>query len=65
MGIGRDERSEDRRGYRNGHETRRIATELGPQTLDVPRGRIVGEDGSTREFRSDLDGPKPLQPVVP
>ena len=54
LGIGRYERSADRRGYRNGHETRRITSELGPQTLDVPRGRIVGEDGSTREFRSEV-----------
>lgn len=41
LGTGRYERSEERRGYRNGHETRRITTELGPQTLEVPRGRIV------------------------
>ncbi len=54
LGSGRYERSEERRGYRNGHETRRITTELGPQTLQVPRGRIVGEDGSTKEFRSEV-----------
>jgi putative transposase len=41
LGTGRYERSEERRGYRNGHETRRITTEVGPQTLEVPRGRIV------------------------
>ena len=45
LGTGRYERSEERRGYRNGHETRRITTELGPQTLEVPRGRIVEDDG--------------------
>ncbi len=54
LGTGRYERSEERRGYRNGHETRRITTELGPQTLEVPRGRIVEEDGSTREFQSEV-----------
>ena len=54
LGSGRYERSEDRRGYRNGHETRRITTELGPQTLQVPRGRIEGDDGSTREFQSEV-----------
>lgn len=54
LGTGRYERSEERRGYRNGHETRRITTEVGPQTLAVPRGRIVEEDGSTREFQSEV-----------
>ncbi len=54
LGSGRYERSEDRRGYRNGHETRKITTELGPQTLQVPRGRIEGDDGNTREFQSEV-----------
>lgn len=54
LGTGRYERSEKRCGYRNGHETRRITTEVGPQTLAVPRGRIVEEDGSTREFQSEV-----------
>ncbi len=54
LGSGRYERSKARRGYRNGHETRRITTELGPQTLQVPRGRIVEDDGSTSEFRSEV-----------
>jgi transposase-like protein len=54
LGTGRYERSEERRGYRNGHETRRVTTEVGPQTLAVPRGRIVEDDGSTREFRSEV-----------
>jgi transposase-like protein len=54
LGSGRYERCEQRRGYRNGHETRRITTELGPQTLEVPRGRIVDDDGSTKEFRSGV-----------
>jgi putative transposase len=54
LGTGRYERSEERRGYRNGHSSRRITTELGPQTLEVPRGRIVEEDGSTREFQSEV-----------
>ncbi len=54
LGSGRYERCEERRGYRNGHETRRITTEFGPQTLQVPRGRIVGDGGSTKEFRSEV-----------
>ena len=54
LGSGRYERCEERRGYRNGHETRRITTELGPQTLQVPRGRIADDDGKTREFQSEV-----------
>ncbi len=52
LGTSRYERGETRRGYRNGHQTRRITTVVGAQTLEVPRGRIVDPDGSTREFRS-------------
>jgi transposase-like protein len=54
LGTGRYERSEERRGYRNGHQTRRITTELGAQMLEVPRGRVVEDDGSTREFQSQV-----------
>lgn len=54
LGTHRYERSEERRGYRNGHERRRITTEVGPQTLEVPRGRVIEEDGSTREFQSEV-----------
>ncbi len=52
LGTGRYERGEARRGYRNGHQTRRITTAVGAQTLEVPRGRIVDADGSSRELRS-------------
>jgi transposase-like protein len=41
LGKGRYERGDARRGYRNGHQARRITTAVGAQTLDVPRGRIV------------------------
>jgi putative transposase len=54
LGSGRYERSEQRRGYRNGHQTRMITTELGARTLQVPRGRVVEGDGSTREFQSEV-----------
>ncbi len=37
LGTGRYERGEARRGYRNGHQTRRITTAVGTQTLGVPR----------------------------
>ncbi len=52
LGTGRYERREARRGYRNGHQKRRITTAIGTQTLTVPRGRIVGPNGSSSEFRS-------------
>ena len=52
LGTGRYERGEARRGYRNGHQSRRITAAVGTQTLGVPRGRIVEPEGSRREFRS-------------
>ncbi len=52
LGTGRYERGRTRRGYRNGHQTRRVTTAVGTQTLEVPRGRIVDPDGSSSEFRS-------------
>ncbi len=52
LGTGRYERGDARRGYRNGHQTRRITTAVGTQALEVPRGRIAEPDGSSREFRS-------------
>ncbi len=52
LGTGRYERGEGRRGYRNGHQTRRITTAVGTQTLTVPRGRMIEPDGSSREFHS-------------
>ncbi len=37
LGTGRYEHGEARRGYRNGHQTRRITTAVGTQMLAVPR----------------------------
>lgn len=54
LGSGRYERSPARQGYRNGHDRRRITTAVGTQELDVPRGRVVGEDGTPEEFRSEI-----------
>ena len=48
------ERVDDRRGYRNGVEERSITTTAGTRKVQVPRGRVVEKDGSTREFRSEL-----------
>ena len=54
LGTGRYERGAARRGYRNGHQTRRITTAVGAQMLEIPRGRMVDPDGSSREFRSQV-----------
>ncbi len=54
LGSGWYERSEGRRGYRNGSEERQVTTTAGSQRLRVPRGRLVGPDGSQREFRSEV-----------
>ena len=49
LGCDRYERNGQRRGYRNGSQKRRVTTAQGLQALDIPRGRIVGQDGNTRE----------------
>lgn len=48
------ERSQGRRGYRNGARERLVTTEAGTRVLRVPRARVAQEDGSTREFRSEV-----------
>ena len=54
LGVDRYERAETRRGYRNGSERRELTTEMGPVSLDVPRGRLETPDGSTAEFQSSI-----------
>ena len=55
LGCGSYERGEDRRGYRNGAETRRVMTSVGTRELRVPRARVRDEEtGETTEFRSEL-----------
>jgi len=54
LGSERYERNDQRRGYRNGVERRRVTTEAGTRELAVPRGRVVEEDGTTSEFRSEV-----------
>ena len=55
LGRGSYERAEDRRGYRNGAETRRVTTSVGTRELRVPRARVRDEEtGETTEFRSEL-----------
>ena len=45
LGCGSYERAEDRRGYRNGAETRRVTTSVGTRELRVPRPRPVPKLG--------------------
>lgn len=41
-----------RQGYRHGRRERTLTTSLGPATFTMPRARLVGEDGTSREWRS-------------
>ena len=50
----RHERTDHRRGYRNGIVERTITTTDGTRTVKVPRGRVVDRDGATHEFHSQL-----------
>lgn len=50
----RHQRTDERCGYRNGSEQRRLTTAVGTRSLRVPRGRLFGERGSTTEFQSQL-----------
>jgi len=54
LGCGRYERSGERVGYRNGKQQRTITTAYGPKDLEIPRGRLVSEGGTSEEFRSQI-----------
>jgi transposase-like protein len=54
LGSTRYERSDSRRGYRNGSEKRTVTTSLGAEEIDIPRGRVFKPDGETAEFQSEL-----------
>ncbi|MFQ5931993.1 MAG: IS256 family transposase [Nitrospiraceae bacterium] len=55
LGCGRYQRVDQRRGYRNGAEKRRVTTALGTREIRVPRARLFDEEsGGTKEFRSEL-----------
>jgi transposase-like protein len=54
LGSDRHERTEQRRGYRNGTVERSLTTPEGTRTVTIPRGRIAGRDRETREFHSQL-----------
>lgn len=54
LGCERHERCEGRRGYRNGTQRREITTANGLQALDIPRGRLWNDDGTTTEFQGEV-----------
>ena len=54
LGSERHERTDDRRGYRNGTMARTVTTPEGTRTITMLRGRIVAADGTTEEFHSRL-----------
>jgi putative transposase len=54
LGSNRHERTDGRRGYRNGSVERNLTTSDGARTVIVPRGRIAGRDDTTTEFHSQL-----------
>lgn len=55
LGCSRYERVDQRHGYRNGAERRRVTTALGTRELRVPRARLFEEEsGGTKEFHSEL-----------
>jgi len=54
LGCRSHERTDARRGYRNGCEHRTLTTEVGTREIRVPRGRLHREDGTTAEFRSEV-----------
>ena len=41
-----------RHGYRHGHRERSLTTSVGATTIDMPRARVQGADGSSREWQS-------------
>lgn len=43
---------EQRRGYRHGYRDRTLTTSVGPTTFSMPRGRVKGGDGGSREWGS-------------
>lgn len=42
---------EARHGYRHGHRERTLTTSLGPATIQMPRARLRGGDGTTIEWQ--------------
>ncbi len=54
LGSARHERTDSRRGYRNGIIERTVTMPDGTRTITLPRGRVIAENGITQEFHSRL-----------
>jgi len=54
IGALRHQRTTGRSGYRNGHTTRTVVTEVGPVDLAVPRARLDDGAGGTHEHRTAI-----------
>jgi putative transposase len=52
LNRGRYERAGPVQGHRHGHRDRQVLGTFGPTTVSVPRARLVGADGTTREWRN-------------
>jgi transposase-like protein len=53
LGRGRYERPSDgAKGHRNGHRERQVIGTFGAETVKVPRGRLIDDDGQASEWRS-------------
>jgi transposase-like protein len=48
------ERTDDRRGHRNGTQVRTITAAGGSREVRIPRGRLIDDEGTTSEFRSEI-----------
>jgi putative transposase len=55
LGAGRSARvGSVRAGYRHGKRERTLSTSLGATTIAMPRARLEGADGKSREWRSRM-----------
>ncbi len=54
LGRLRHGRAEGAKGYRQGHRPRTVIGSFGRVEPSMPRARVRGEDGRSREFRSSL-----------
>jgi len=54
LGASPSSRVEGRLGYRHGVRDRTLTTSLGPTTIGMPRGRLVDEEGGSREWQSQV-----------
>src|SRR3954471_19928084 len=48
----RSERAGPAAGHRHGHRDRQILGTFGPTAVSVPRARLAGADGTTREWQN-------------